>query len=237
MDMTNQAIAAFMGAFFAFLFVRIGEMLTKIYARQVKNYNALVKIEYFCIEKVDTIANNIKIIDDFQSILGEALVKNLPVVYANRLNLLKFDENILLDLSSIDFINEVLSFKVSIGRFNNDMEMLNSMCDNFQNGLMQGHINYQTYKVNMECLLTKMDELKKHLMAMEKKTVEIAACAKVLTVKQKPLFTRFLHLIYCKKAFSEKFHKKVKQEIQQIEKDRQEVAEKSRKEIEDIRKA
>jgi hypothetical protein len=234
MDITNQALAAFMGAFFAFLFVRIGEMLSKLYDRQVKNYNGLIEIEYFCIENIDTVANNIKIIEDINSILIPALAMNQPVVCMNRLHTLIFIEDILFKLNSIDFINKLLSFKIDLGRINSDINMLNDMSDDFKNSLVEGRINFETYKINMQSFLKKLNEFKKFLKSVEKDMVGIAGCAKILAQQRKPLFTKVIHLICCKRAFSASFDKKVAAEIIQIEKDRAENSKKSKEKIDGI---
>nr|MBU1328985.1 hypothetical protein [Candidatus Omnitrophota bacterium] len=234
--MFNQALYAFMGAFFAFLFVRIGEMLTKLYEREVKNYNALIRLEYSCNENVDSISNNIWIIEDFVSIMDAGLNSNQPVIYANKMHLIKFDDNILLNLSSIDFINKIFDFKITLSRVNNDIDTLNSMGENFKGNLMQGNINYDTYKINMRNLIAKSLELKKFLKSLESKTVGIVACAEVLSKKQKPLFTRIMHFMCCKRAFSKKFDEEVKAQIIQIEKDRAQISTKSQEEINEIKR-
>ena len=74
------------------------------------------------------------------------------------------------------------------------------------------------------------------LRSLESKTIEISAYAKVLSRKQKPLFTRVIHLICCKKAFSRRFQKEAEKEVSKIEQDRKEISEASQKEIDAIRK-
>lgn len=71
MDVNNQLLtqgfSAFAGAFFAFLFLRLAEFLSKIYQRQVKHYNSLVILETQLNELGGIIHDNIYLIPFFRN--------------------------------------------------------------------------------------------------------------------------------------------------------------------------
>ena len=129
--------AAFIGAFSAFLFMRLADVSNKIYERQVRNYNALVKLEHFCLEKVDDSAVNVLTVDGFCSCLQESVQKNQFIFYRNKFQRIDFDEALLLDMRNLAFMNHVLSFKVCLRRLNQDMDMINTT----YNGICEGVIN------------------------------------------------------------------------------------------------
>jgi len=61
----DNLVGVFMGAFFAFLFVRFGEVLSKIYNRHAINETALVRFEHHFNNCIDRISYNVSIIDTF----------------------------------------------------------------------------------------------------------------------------------------------------------------------------
>ncbi|MDP2940255.1 MAG: hypothetical protein Q8O13_09305 [Candidatus Omnitrophota bacterium] len=230
----DTAIGAFLGAFFAYFFMRVRDVFTQIYERQKENFNALVRLEYLCCENMDSISNNIWIIDDFDRTVGQALKQKQPAVYGNRLHELPFPEDILLKFTGIDFLNEILSYKVDFTRVNHDIETINSMYNSFKNALIQGTINIDTYLVNAQITLTKSLELKKFLQALEEKTIRIGAYARILCRDQKPFLTRIIQLTFKKKIFTLTFNAKVEKEIEQIKRDRAQVTAKSKEELDKI---
>lgn len=236
MNTLDTAVGAFLGAFFAYLFMRVRDVFTKIHERHKDNFNALVRLEHLCCENMDTIANNIWIIDDFHTTVGQALKQGQAAIYGNRFHKLAFPEDIILKLTGIDFMNEVLSYKVDFSRLNNDIETINVMYDSFKNALIGGTIDINTYRVNAQFALDKSLELKYFLSSLEGKTLRINAYTRILCREQKPLLTKIVLLTFKKKVFTDAFNSKVEKEIEAIKKGRNEVAAKSKKELEEIKK-
>lgn len=236
MNTIDTAVGAFLGAFFAYLFMRIRDVFTKIYERHKDNFNALVRLEHLCCENMDTIANNIWIIDDFHNTVGEALKQGHTAIYGNRLHKLSFPEDIILKLTGIDFMNEVLSYKVDFSRLNNDIDTINVTYDSFKNALLGGTIDVNTYRVNAQFALDKSLELKYFLSSLEDKTIRINAYTRILCREQRPLLTKIVLLTLRKKIFTDRFNSKVAKEIEEIKKGREEVSARSKKELEEIKK-
>lgn len=233
--MFDKAIGAFLGAFFAYLFMRFRDVFASIYERQKKNFNALVRLEYLCCENMDSIQNNIWIIDDFSNTSGEALKKGQPVIYGNRLHALPFPDDILIDLVGIDFMNEILSYKVSFTRLNHDIETINVMYDGFKNAFMQGRIDFETYRVNALVTLEKSLQLRNFLEALDDKTIKVGACVRVLLREKRPFLTKIIHFAIRGKVFTKSFSSKVEKEIKLVKSDRDKVIAESKKELEMIK--
>ena len=60
-ERSDAVFGAFLGAFFAFLFVHVGEALTKLYDRAVRNHTGLVRLEHYLNESIDLLAENITV--------------------------------------------------------------------------------------------------------------------------------------------------------------------------------
>jgi len=229
LDYINNAIGAFMGAFFAFLFIRISEVFTKIYERKKRHNDALVKLEYIYNEYLNIISDNIFIIDDFIGISQDAIQKNQPFIYFNNLHQFPINKEIILDLYNIDLINEVFSFNSNINKINDSIDAVNRAYAEIKNIFIQKQIDYKTYEINVNMLIKKFQEIKKFLVALTEEDKEVIAMIRIL-LERKPL------LIHLKEYFSDKLKKQIPEEIKKIEKEINTVETKDKKRINEILK-
>ena len=229
LDYIDKAVGAFMGAFFAFLFIRIGDTFAKIYERQKKHYNALVKLEYICNDYLNIASDNIFIIDDFNKIAENAFRKDQPIIYMNKLHLFPLDKEIVLSLGNIDLVNEVFTFNTDLNKMNSSIETVNRFYEEIKDAFIQRKVDDQTYKVNVQICIGKLIELKKFLVDLEEKTERILAISRILS-KDKLLLTHFIS----KRYFTNKLEKKIPKEIEKLESEIAEVSTKSKKEIQEI---
>src|SRR4051812_269798 len=63
-DAFRALLGAFAGAFFAFLFVRFGDGLKKVYERKEKHHTSLVRLQHYFNECLSITADNEFIADD-----------------------------------------------------------------------------------------------------------------------------------------------------------------------------
>lgn len=99
-----QGFSAFAGAFFAFLFLRLAEFLSKVYQRQVKHYNSLVILETQLNELGGIIHDNIYLIPFFRNAITSGNI------YFSKLRQLPIDRSHYENLHDIDLINDLFSF-------------------------------------------------------------------------------------------------------------------------------
>ena len=225
-------IGGFAGAFFAFLFLRIGEALTKIYERQNRHYNALVVLESMCNRYLNVISNNIFVIDGFTKLSEKALKENKPFIYFNVLHEFSLDKEITPNLSNLDLINDVFSFEMGIDKMNNSISSTNRFYGEIKSAFMQKNIDFETYKINVGILVSKLLELKAFLLDLETENKVIVARARIL-MKDKPLFTSFIH-IFSKKRYPNDIESKTLQEIKEIDKEIEQVRMASQTKIDTI---
>ena len=235
--MYTTLIGAFLGAFFAFIFMRLNEVFNKIYERQKRNYNALVRFEYICCENLDNISNAIFVIDGFEKAIIAALQDNQLVIYGNKLHPLLFNESLLMDFVTIDFMNKVLSYQVDLHKINHDIETINEMYSTFKNAAIQKTIDLSTYLDNTKIALEKALQLKTFLEAFDEKTIDLLGCVRLLERKQKPILNHIFSLWLTKKVFTPEFKKNLEKQKQIIRKGRVEVMEESKKELDEIKKS
>jgi len=231
----DNATAAFMGAFFAFLFMRISDALTRIYERQVKHYNALVKLEHICNKYLNLISDNIFVIDDFIKITQqEAIQSNKPFIYFNVLHEFSIDKEITLNLINLELINEVFSFEVGIDKMNSSIGAVNRFYSDIKDAFLQKNIDFGTYKVNIQILIEKLKELKSFLLELEKENKQIAAKTRIL-IKDKPILTRLVCFI-SKKRFTDEMKREIPKELKKLETEIEINKEKSKTKIKEVLK-
>lgn len=214
-------IGGFAGAFFAFLFLRIGEALTKIYERQNKHYNALVTLECLCNRYLNVISNNIFVINDFTTIAKKAFEENKPFIYFNVLHEFSLDEEITLNLSNLDLINDVFSFEMGINKMNNSIGATNRFYGDIKSAFIQKTIDFETYKINVGILVGKLSELKAFLTDLERENKEIIAMARIL-IRDKPIFTLLVHM-FSKKRYPSDIKDKTLREIKKLDREIEQV--------------
>lgn len=211
----NNAIGAFMGAFFAFLFIRISEAFTKIYERENRHYNALVRLEHICNGYLNIISDNIFVIDDFIDIAQKAVQNDKRFIYFDVLHEFSIDKEITLDLANIELINEVFSLEVGVKKMNYSINATNRFYTDIKNAFIQKNIDFETYKINVNKLIEKLIQLKSFLTDLEKEDKRVLAISRIL-MKSKPIFIHFIHLVVSKKDFK-KIEHKIDKEIEKIE--------------------
>ena len=227
-------IGAFAGAFFAFLFVRIGDALTRFYDRQKKSYNGLVRLEYLCNEYLNLISDNIFVIDDFSKIATDSFAKNEPFIYMNTLHQFVVPKDILLDLANIDLINEVFSFYADVDKMDHSIDTVNRFYSEIKDAFVQQKIDYGTYKTNVLIGLAKMAELRKFLLGLDQETKRIGATARLMS-KDKPFLTYLIHLS-SREYISKKIKNRIPGEVKKLEAEIEATKSKSAAEIANIHK-
>lgn len=231
----DAVISAFCGAFFAYLFMTVKDISTKIYEQGKQNFNALIRVENFCCEIIDAIYVNIQIIEDFHNTAKQFLEQKKIGIYGNMLRKFPFPDDILLGLTNVDFANKILSYKIDFTRINQDIEFFNRMYECFKGAYVQGKIDADTFQINTQAAIEKTRELKKILQGLIEKTVKIAAFARVMRRDKKPFLIFITQPLFKEKIFTSSFNKKAEAEINRFKKDMNEASFESQREIDKIK--
>lgn len=214
-EVSAQFSGAFMGALFAFLFVRLGDALTKVYERKLKHYNALVRLEQQLNTYLNRISDNLFVINDFITQSDEIIKKGKPVIYFNVLHEFAVDKEIGLELHNLDLINQLFSFEAGVEKMNHSIASTNRFHSDIKTAFIEKNIDFDTYKNNIGLMCGKVDELKRFLIGLEQECKELGAVTRLLMC-DKPFFTRLSHL-FLKKRISERTRKEVPDEIERLE--------------------
>lgn len=181
-------ISAFTGAFFAFVFVKLGELGTRIYTRQRVNQTALVTLEQVLQEYVNRLYDNEFIADDIIETI-DATTKNQDGALKVNFNYLKplpIDKSLTIDLRNLDYKNDLFDFFEDLEKLNRSLDSIQHYYDLMTTNLMSGQLSHENYMGNLPIIKEKLHELKGFIVASIEDCVDVAT--KTCLLLQEPSF-------------------------------------------------
>lgn len=219
---------AFVGAFFAFIFVRIADALNKIYERHAKNNKALIAFEHQFNDMGGIIYDNIYTIDTFLDFLHEIESNpKIPILFSGSLHKIPINKEMILDLVNLDFINDLDSYNLRTRKMNDSILTFNDAYQQIKASFLENQTNNTTYTHNVLGLKSTVILLKGFLNQLLEDTAVIGAKNRLLS-NDVSYFSRIVLLTFRKKYpknFMQEVDKevhKLKSEIEQVGKESQE---------------
>lgn len=228
-ELLIQGFSAFAGAFFAFLFLRIAEFLSKLYQRQVKHYNSLVILETQLNEIGGIIHDDLYILPNFIRVIKSGNV------YYNNLRPIPIDKSHYESLFDLTILNELFTYYYQVRKLNDDMETASSGYQDIKNALIQKNITHQDYIVNTSILAENLKQIEIFLADLEERTVKLLARIRVQMKYDIPLGTRIMS-VFIRSHGANLSEKEIKKEEEKLNKEIEETKTKSQKEIEEVLK-
>ncbi len=170
-----QLLSSFLGAFLAFLFVRLGEGLRRIYERQAKNHTTLIELQHIHNANINTIHDNLYLCGKLVEAFNKVTENGMPLLVPNKIMPLQTDFERLTRLTNLDVINSAFRFYTNIKKFNEDADSFNESYADLRNDLRAGKIDIQTYRVNIPGFLHIVEALKKFLVRCQRENFRLLA--------------------------------------------------------------
>lgn len=197
------AVSAFVGAFFSFVFVRLGEFLSELYKRENRHHNALVKLEhYFNNDYLNVLTVNKSILRDFAASINKTRMGIGIYTYESNLKQLPLDKNVVLDLANIQLINMLIFINVQIERLNNDYATISKNYERLTERFVQDRrvptekgSAEKEYRGNLEDYSSTIDKLGIYTAEVENEASNVLSAIRIL-LKQKPLFVKMLGCVH-----------------------------------------
>jgi len=206
----NTSLGAFMGAFFAFLFIRLADFLTRLSKRRLAHFNALVAIERMFNEHLATISSNTFVLDTFCSTIRQGMASPFNFSPLNK------DKSLYEHIHNIEILTKLFSFNDGIRKFNNDLAAIGTVHQHISNGFMQGHLNKAAYKENAQYVATQMEIIiGKYGDQLKEEALELLAMSRLRTKADIPLSTRYSRF-FLPNVHSQMDDKQVQQEVKKI---------------------
>lgn len=224
-----QGFSAFAGAFFAYLFTRIASFFSKIYDRQVKHFNSLVRLGNQLNEIGGLIDDNLFILPKFRDVL---LSGN---VYYNNLSNIPVDKTHFDDLHDIDLINLLAEYQYEVRRNNDDMRTFTQGHQMLTQALMSKGITHPEYKENAVLLAEQLKTMEAFHARLLENTFQLLARVRVQLTTDIPLGTKLQRLFIHTAGDQNKITKKmVDNEKKKLKKELRHSQTASKKEIDRV---
>lgn len=226
-------LGAFSGAFFAFLFIRLGEGLKRVYDRKEKNEVALVRLQHYFNDCLNITGDNVYLADDTLQIFDEKRLQlnELPIC-TNRFQHYPIEREILLGLTNTDFLNDVYTLNVGLQKLNHSLAATDRSYEQIMEAFISKKIEPPTYVENVRHSKPKYIELREFLLETQDDLVRLFAAANLLR-RDVPFLLRVIGAL-TKSKYSETFEAKLQAEIPRVQAEIQSGAEKSRVRIDRV---
>jgi hypothetical protein len=221
--------SAFLGAIFAFLFLLLQRFLGKIYQRKIKNLNALVQLEQQLNEFFAINNDNIFSLRDFIEAVKH---KNL---YCINFKLTEIDRKIMLDLVDINFRNEVFDLHISVYKTNESLKSIEKYYNEFKQSFLNGLISKENFDFNTgEKFLKDLKFLKKSAENLDNKLENLMSKTQVMFHYNESFLFKVIRKLSTKNCNSKKFLEEQEKWLEKIKKDRKDLKQKSKRQIDAI---
>lgn len=230
-ELLLQAFAAFAGAFFAYFFTRVADFFSRVYSRQVKHFNSLVRLETQLNEIIGIIDDNLYILPPYRTVLESGNV------YYNNLHVIQVDKSHFDDLHDIDLLNALFEYQYEIRRNNDDIDTFTRGMLMLTEALLNKGITHDEYKANALLMAEKTKTIEVFHRRLLENTIHLQARVRLQLKLDTPLGTKlqrwFIHTAGDDKKITKKM---LKSERKKLDSELKKSREKSQKEIEKIRK-
>jgi hypothetical protein len=186
---TESASAAFLGAFLAFVFVRVGDFFKSYSDRTTKNHSALIKLEHELNGLLTTLDDNIFVIETFENIYNtytQQANRNHIFVWANRLHPVANLDELILELLNIDLINELFTLNIHLRKLNESTDTINGAYAETKDALLGGKIDPENYLANVARILKDLLDFKRFISSCIEEITQTLAAVRVLA-RRRPL--------------------------------------------------
>ncbi len=177
---------ALAGAFFAFIFLKLAEFLTRVHQRKVKHYNSLVLLETQLNELLGIISDNIYTISSFKEII------NSGKIHFGKLRLIPIDRSHYSNLLDVALKNDLFTYNYKLRKLNDDIDNITNGYTDIKNALLQKNISHEDYLVNVKFTADFLTKLGKYLKSIYDQTIGLLVKVRLMPKKDLPLEKKFL---------------------------------------------
>lgn len=185
-------VGAFAGAFFAYLFVRFGDTLKKVYDRKEANHTALVKLQHYFNDCLSTTSDNVFVVDNCVDIFTkERLASEEVPIYMNSFHQYQINKDTVVKLTNLEFLNEVFSLNESLRKMNDSLVTIDNSYSQLRNSYLASTLSAPTYKNNALRYRDRCIEIKGFLLQLNDDLIRLFAAANIL-LQDRPFLTRVI---------------------------------------------
>ena len=219
-------VGAFGGAFFAFLFVRFGDGLKKIYDRKEKNHSTIVRLQHYFNDFLNITGDNLFIADDCIRVFEEkSLQAGHRVIYMNVFHSYPVDRETLVGLTNVEFLNEVYSLNVDLNKLNASLAAVDRAYGHARDAFVATHLDLLSYIDNARRTRDRCAEMRGFLLRTRHDLIRLLAMANLLA-KDPPFLARVIRAL-TKTSYPRSLKSSLDAEISRVTADMDDIAKQS----------
>lgn len=208
-------LGAFTGAFFAYLFVRFGDAMNKIYNRKEKNHTSLVRLQHYFNDCLNTTSDNIFIANNCIDVFSEANLNSGHPIFMNVFHEYPINTELVMNLTNVDFLNEVYSLNVSLKKLNSSLASVDRAYGQVRDGFVSRTVDAQSYLENARRTRERCKELIAFLTQQQYDLVKLFATTNLL-LKNPPFLTRIIQSLV-RNSYPKEFNPMLDVEIKRVQ--------------------
>lgn len=223
-------VGAFAGAFFAYVFVRFGDAMKKVYDRKEKNHTSLVRLQHNFNDCLNTTNDNLHIANDCIGVFTEAqLTSGNHPIYMNVFHQYQIDRELMIGLTSLDLINEIASLNAGLQKMNNSLATIDRAYGQIRDAFIAKTISESSYLENARRTRDRCIQVRPFLKQTNDDLVRLFAVTSLL-MKNPPFLVR-VTLALVRSKYPRGFEVQLKRETAKIKADMEATAKASEQRI------
>jgi hypothetical protein len=222
---------AFYGALFAFIFVRLGEALNRLYQAGKESRKALGLVQFNLNEALSITDDNIFVLQEWRRFYvaftrrGGAEVP----VFANHMERIPSSKDVFIDISNIGLVNELFSLESNIRKLNDSLETWEQAYQDAKKLFMTDQRTLATYIANTDRANAEVAGLETFLRALIDETMLALAAVRIL-LEDRPFLAKMYSWITPDRYVGPE-HPIRLVELKKLQAEAQEISRESRKRI------
>lgn len=208
-------LGAFSGAFFAFLFLRFGDSLRRIYERKEKHHTALVRLQHYFNDCLNATGDNVFIADDCISVFNEARLQSGDrPIFMSQFQEYAIDRELPIGLTNIEFLNEVYTLNVELRKLNDSMATVDRAYAQVREAFLAKRLELPDYLANARLTRKRYLEMKEFLLQTKRDLIRLFATSNLL-LKDAPFLVRVIRAL-TKSSYPKDFKKRLTEETSRV---------------------
>lgn len=224
--MREGLIGGIIGSLVTYLLARGKDISDKIVERYTRHRNALVKLEQIYCENLDIIHQNIDNIEKLICTINDASRQGAIPMFFGNFRTIPYDKSVLMDLTTIDFMNDVLALNIDYNNTNSDMATVTNMYEKMKTYLAQSN--------EADIFVKDISKLHLFLKNLDKETEEMLAKVQTLEARKTPFIIRTVMFFTQRKAYDAAFAETYRKKLVAVKEGRKGVMEASKKKLEEL---
>ena len=195
--------------------MRLGEGLKRIYERKERNHTALVRLQHYFNDCLNTTADNLFIADDCVRVFDETRLQSGDhPIFMSQFQQYEIDRELPIGLTNVEFLNEVYTLNVELRKLNDSMETVDRAYAQVREAFLAKKLELPDYLANARLTRKRSLEMKEFLLETKRALIRLFAASNLL-LKDAPFLVTVIRAL-AKSSYSKDFKERLSEETSRV---------------------